>query len=160
MNFTNYQFLNIWKKLYEVVDDRVKSNNENHESGIYKAHCKLEEIYYHSSVSNRSRIDDSVMDKYHAIHDYKEVTGEDLRTYSQTKDGFVDEKGRNALDVYKKALETTDSIPAQFKGAAFEVFSGNLKTLMGKDFASIPDMNLQIGFQMENYKIACLIQIL
>ena len=42
-----------WKKLYEVVDDRVKSNNENPESGIYKAHCKLEETYYHSSVSNR-----------------------------------------------------------------------------------------------------------
>lgn len=277
-----------WKKLYEVVDDRVKSNNENPESGIYKAHCKLEETYYKASVSNRakykdadslkqalgekylfgdayknysyeqrramyenelnmtmygtcgnmndphldgpvkgsttpeqaaynrkmvntqistilsnagldvsllgnmtfsiepfnhtlsvfgvdgktksiveqllnsdsnsvelfyhvmqsnrSRIDESVLDKYRAIHDFKEVTGEDLRTYSQTKDGFVDEKGRNALDVYKKALETTDSVPSQFKGAAYEVFSGNLKTLMGKDFASIPDMNLQIGF--------------
>lgn len=58
----------------------------------------------------------------------------------------LDEKGRNALDVYKKALETTDSIPAQFKGAAYDVFSGNLKALMGKDFASIPDMNLEIGF--------------
>lgn len=55
-------------------------------------------------------------------------------------------KGSTALDVYKKALETTDSIPAQFKGAAYDVFSGNLKALMGKDFASIPDMNLEIGF--------------
>lgn len=277
-----------WKKLYEVVDDRVKSNNENPESGIYKAHCKLEETYYHSSVSNRARykdadllkqalgekylfgdayknysyeqrramyenelnmtmygtcgnmndphldgpvkgstaseqatynrkmintqisailsnagldasmlgnmtfsiepfnhtlsvfgldektnsiveqllnsdnnsielfyhvmqsnrslIDESVMDKYRAIHDFKEVTGEDLRKYLQTKDGFVDEKGCNALDVYKKALETTDSIPSQFKKVAFEVFSSNLNALMEKEFATIPDMNLQIGF--------------
>ena len=51
-----------------------------------------------------------------------------------------------SLSTVKRALETTDSIPAQFKGAAYEVFSGNLKALMGKDFASIPDMNLQIGF--------------
>ena len=277
-----------WKKLYEVVDDRVKSNNENPESGIYKAHCKLEETYYNKAASNRarykdadslkqalgekylfgdayknysyeqrramyenelnmtmygtcgnmndphlegpvkastvseqaafnrkmvntqistilsnagldvsmlgnmtfsiepfnhtltvmgldtqtksiveqllnsndnsvelfyhimhsnrSRIDESVLDKYRAIQNFKEVTGDDLRTFSQTKDGFVDKNGRNALDVYKKALETTDRIPAQFKGAAFEVFAGNLHTLMGKDFASIPDMILQIGF--------------
>ena len=26
------------------------------------------------------------------------------------------------------------------------MFSGNLQTLMEKDFVSIPDMNLQIGF--------------
>lgn len=277
-----------WKKLYEVVDDRVKSNNENPESEIYKAHCKLEEIYYNSSVSNRARykdadslkqalgekylfgdayknysyeqrramyenelnmtmygtcgnmndphldgpvkgnttseqvtynrkmintqintilsnagldasmlgnmtfliepfnhtlsvfgldektngivgqllnsdnnsielfyhvmqsnrslIDESVMDKYRAIHDFKEVTGEDLRKYLQTKDGFVDEKGCNALDVYKKALETTDNILSQFKKVAFEVFSSNLNALMEKEFATIPDMNLQIGF--------------
>lgn len=277
-----------WKKLYEVVDDRVKSNNENPESEIYKAHCKLEETYYDVAVSNRakykdenslkqalgekylfgdayknydytqrramyenelnmsmygtcgnmndprlgdsvkaptdteqtaynrqmvntqisnilsnagldisllgnmtfsiepfnhtltvlglddkstsiveqllnsdnnsaelfyhimqstrSRIDESVLDKYRAMHNFKEVTGEDLRTYQQTKDGFVDSNRRNALDVYEKALETTNNIPTQFKGAALEIFSGNLQTLMSKDFANIPDMVLQIGF--------------
>lgn len=56
--------------------------------------------------SNRSRIDESVIDKYRAIRDFKAVTGEDLRTYSQTKAGFIDENGRNTLDVYKEALET------------------------------------------------------
>ena len=277
-----------WKMLYKVVDDRVKSNNENPESGIYKAHCKLEETYYNASVSNRAKykdadslkqalgekylfgdtyknytyeqrramyenelnmtmygtcgnmndphldgsvkasttseqvaynrkmvnnqistilsnagldvsllgnmtfsiepfnhtlsvfeldkktkgiveqllnsdnnsvelfyhvmqsnrsyIDESVLDKYRAIHNFKEVTGEDLRTYLQTKDGFINGNGCNALDIYKKALETTDSIPSQFKGVAFKVFSDNLQTLMGKDFTSILDMNLQIGF--------------
>lgn len=277
-----------WKKLYEVVDDRVKSNNENPESEIYKAHCKLEETYYDVAVSNRakykdenslkqalgekylfgdayknydyiqrramyenelnmsmygtcgnmndprlggsvkaptdteqtaynrqmvntqisnilsnagldisllgnmtfsiepfnhtltvlglddkstsiveqllnsdnnsaelfyhimqstrSRIDESVLDKYRAMHNFKEVTGEDLRIYQQTKDGFVDSNRRNALDVYEKALETTNNIPTQFKDAALEVFSGNLQTLMSKDFANIPDMVLQIGF--------------
>ena len=104
------------------------------------------ELFYHIIQSNRSRIDESVLDKYRAMRNFKEVTGEDLRTYQQTKDGFVDSNGRNALDVYKEALKTTNNIPAQYKGAAFEVFSGNLQTLMSKDFANIPDMILQIGF--------------
>lgn len=104
------------------------------------------ELFHHIMQSNRSRIDDDVRDKYRAIREFKEKTGEDLRTYRQTAEGFVDASGRNALDVYKAAIKTTDSVPAQFKGVALEVFSGNLQTLMGKNFANIPDLVLQIGF--------------
>lgn len=104
------------------------------------------ELFHHIMQSNRSRIDEPVMDKYRAVRNFRDVTGEDLRTYSQTQDGFVDKNGRNALAVYEKALETTNRVPSQFKGTALEVFSGNLQVLMGKEFASIPDMNLQIGF--------------
>jgi len=80
------------------------------------------------------------------MRDCEEKTGEDLRTCRQRAEGFVDASGRNALDVYKAALKTTDIVPAQFKGVALEVFSGNLQTLMGKGFANIPDLVLQIGF--------------
>lgn len=104
------------------------------------------ELFHHIMQSNRSRIDADVRDKYLAIRDFKEKTGEDLRTYRQTAEGFVDASGRNALDVYKAALKTTDSVPAQFKGVVLEVFSGNLQTLMNKDFDNIPDLVLQIGF--------------
>lgn len=104
------------------------------------------ELFHHIMQSNLSRIDESVLDKYRAIQNFKEVTGEDLRKYRQTKDGFLNENNGNALDVYKAALETADSVPARFKGAALAVFSGNLQTLMSKDFANIPDLNLQIGF--------------
>lgn len=104
------------------------------------------ELFYHIMQSNRSRIDESAMDKYRAVRNFRDVTGEDLRTYSQTQDGFVDKNGRNALNVYEKALGTTDRVPSQFKMAAFELFSGNLQILMEKEFANIPDMNLQIGF--------------
>lgn len=104
------------------------------------------ELFHHIMQSNRSRIDDDVRDKYRAIRDFKEKTGEDLRTYRQTAEGFVDANGRNALDVYKEALKTTDSVPAQFKGVVLEMFSDNLKTLMSKNFANIPDLVLQIGF--------------
>jgi len=104
------------------------------------------ELFHHIMQSNRFRIDDDARDKYRAIRDFKEKTGEDLRTYRQTAEGFVDASGRNALDVYKAALKTTDSVPAQFKGVVLEVFSGNLQNLMGKGFANIPDLVLQIGF--------------
>ena len=124
------------------VDDRTASLVEQ----LLNKDNNSVELFYHILQSNRSRIDESVMDKYRALRNFKEITGEDLRTYSQTENGFVDSNGRNALDVYKKALETTDSIPSQFKGSALEVFSGNLQTFTEKDFASIPDMDLQIGF--------------
>jgi len=104
------------------------------------------ELFHHIMQSNRFRIDDDARDKYRAIRDFKEKTGEDLRTYRQTAEGFVDASGRNALDVYKAALKATDIVPAQFKGVAYEVFSGNLQALMGKSFANISDLVLQIGF--------------
>ena len=104
------------------------------------------ELFYHIMGSNRTRIDDNVREKYRAIQDFKEKTGEDLRTYRQTDEGFVDANGRNALDVYKQALKTTNSVPAQFKGVAYDVFSGNLQSLMGKNFSNIPDLILKIGF--------------
>ena len=104
------------------------------------------ELFHHIMQSNRSRIDDDVRDKYRAIRDFKEKTGEDLRTYKQTAEGFVNANGQNALDVYKEALKSTDSVPAQFKGVVLEMFSDNLKTLMNKNFANIPDLVLQIGF--------------
>jgi len=104
------------------------------------------ELFYHIMQSNRSRIDGDVRDKYRAMRDFKEITGEDLRAYRQTESGFVDANGRNALDVYKEALKTTDSVPAQFKGVVYEMFSDSLQSLMGKSFSDIPDLILQIGF--------------
>jgi len=104
------------------------------------------ELFHHIMQSNRSRIDGDVRDKYRAMRDFKEITGEDLRAYRQTESGFVDANGRNALDVYKEALKTTDSVPAQFKGVVYEMFSDSLQSLMGKSFSDIPDLILQIGF--------------
>lgn len=104
------------------------------------------ELFHHIMQSNRARIDDDVRAKHRAVSYFKEITGEDLRSYRQTAEGFVDAQGRNALEVYKAALKTSDSVPARFKWAALEVFSDGLGALMGKDFAAIPDLVLKIGF--------------
>lgn len=104
------------------------------------------ELFYHVLQSSSARISDDVKIKYHAIRDFKDITGLDLRMFSQTKDGFVDADGRNPLDIYKKALEATNRVPANFKGAALEVFTDKMMKLHNEDFASIPDMNLMIGF--------------
>lgn len=105
-----------------------------------------DELFYHVLQSSRSRINEDVMAKYRAVQNFKEITGEDLRNYHQMKDGFVDEQGRNALDVYKEALKNSTKVPAEFKGTAWEFFKGNLQVLMSKNFAGIADLNLQIGF--------------
>ena len=47
-----------WKKKYEVTTDKIKSKNYSQNSDAYKAYCKLDEIYYSASVSNRSKYKD------------------------------------------------------------------------------------------------------
>lgn len=104
------------------------------------------ELFCHILQSSSGRISDDVKTKYHAVRDFRDITGLDLRTFSQTKDGFIDADGRNALDIYKDALKTTNRVPANFKGAALEVFTDKMTKLQNRNFVSIPDMNLIIGF--------------
>lgn len=47
-----------WRKVFEVVDDRVESSNRSQESDLYKAFVKLEDIYYDAAVSNRAKYKD------------------------------------------------------------------------------------------------------
>lgn len=124
----------------------LEGDNKNLIEQLLNSNNNATELFYHLIQSNRSQIDDSVLNKYRVVHDFKEIVGEDLRTYQQTEDGLVDANGRNALDVYKEALQTTDRVPARFKGAAFDTFAKNINNLMDKDFTAIPDLNIQIGF--------------
>lgn len=75
------------------------------------------------------------------------MTGLDIRTFEQRDGSFFDADGRDALDLYEEALKTTDRVPKEFKGADFEVFKSNVGKFANKDFATIPELNIQIGFR-------------
>ncbi len=105
------------------------------------------ELFYHIMHSNRASISDNAKAKYHTLNSFVSVTGQDPRQYRQTESGLVNGRGENILDVYREALKTSDAVPAQFKGTAYNVFEENIKKLLAEGFYRIPDLNLSIGYK-------------
>ncbi len=105
------------------------------------------ELFYHIMHSNRASISDYAKTKYHTLNSFASVTGQDPRQYRQTETGLVNDRGENILDVYREALMTSDAVPAQFKGTAYNVFEENIKKLLAEGFYRIPDLNLRIGYK-------------
>ena len=105
------------------------------------------ELFYHIMHSNRASISDNAKAKYHTLNSFVSVTGQDPRQYRQTEAGLVNDRGENILDVYREALKTSDAVPAQFKGTAYNVFEENIKKLLAEGFYRIPDLNLSIGYK-------------
>ena len=105
------------------------------------------ELFYHIMHSNRASISDNAKAKYHTLNSFVSVTGQDPRQYRQTESGLVNGRGENILDVYREALKTSDAVPAQFKGTAYNVFEENIKKLLAEGFYRIPDLNLRIGYK-------------
>ena len=105
------------------------------------------ELFYHIMHSNRASISDYAKAKYHTLNSFASVTGQDPRQYRQTEAGLVNDRGENILDIYREALKTSDAVPAQFKGIAYNVFEENIKKLLAEGFYRIPDLNLSIGYK-------------
>ena len=105
------------------------------------------ELFYHIMHSNRASISDYAKTKYHTLNSFASVTGQDPRQYRQTEAGLVNDRGENILDIYREALKTSDAVPAQFKGIAYNVFEENIKKLLAEGFYRIPDLNLSIGYK-------------
>ena len=105
------------------------------------------ELFYHIMHSNRASISDNAKAKYHTLNSFVSVTGQDPRQYRQTESGLVNGRGENILDVYREALKTSDAVPAQFKGTAYNVFEENIKKLLAEGFYRIPDLNLRVGYK-------------
>ena len=142
MTFTIDPFNNILKVF--GVDD-VELTNKIEE--ILNSDGNSKELFYHIMNSSSGSISDDVKLKYRALSSFKNVTGQDLRDYKQTESGMVNEKGENVLDVYREALKESTAVPTQYKGVAYNHFAEQLEKLLAKDFLSIPDMNLSIGYK-------------
>ena len=105
------------------------------------------ELFYHIMHSNRVSISDYAKAKYHTLNSFASVTGQDPRQYRQTEAGLVNDRGENILDIYREALKTSDAVPAQFKGTAYNVFEENIRKLLAEGFYRIPDLNLRVGYK-------------
>ena len=104
------------------------------------------ELFYHIFKSNYFGLAEDIKTKYRLIQDFKNITGLDLRLFHQTENGLENDSGQNALDLYREGLKTTGSVPAAYKGVAYDLFAEKI-TLLGENFANIPEMPLSIDFE-------------
>lgn len=105
------------------------------------------QLFFHILHNCSTNISDNVRTKYCALKDFQNVTGLDLRDFKQAENGLINNDGTNALDIYKQALKTTKSVPAQFKANAYSYFESLLQKLSKDNFSEIPDLNLSIGYK-------------
>lgn len=100
-----------------------------------------------TDANQRGLLPRDALAKYRLFSDFKNVTGLDIRDFTQTASGFVDGEGRDATDVYAEALKTTDKVPAQFKGAANDYFQTLVADALRYDLATVPDLELQMEYR-------------
>lgn len=122
----------------EIVQiiERVLNENNN-----------ARELFYHIMKNDSGSISEDVRLKYRVMTSFKNITGEDIRTYKHTEQGLVNSSGQQALQVYRDALATTKEVPSRYKGVALQEFQENLEKFQKKDIESIPDMYLSIGYK-------------
>ena len=84
--------------------------------------------------------------KYVLCSSFHEQTGMDIRNFTQTAKGFVNDKGRNALSIYKEAVRNS-SLRPEFKDLAYEQFKTLEKNARQFDLASVDDLILSLSYQ-------------
>lgn len=131
--------------LLGIEDDDLKKKAED----LLNQNGNSKELFFHilnSLQNNSSGLFEDVMAKYRVTKELQNTAGLDFRDFVSTEEGFVNADGENILDVYKNALIDTDTVPAKYKSAAYEIFEGYISKLAGKDVNSISDLELTIGF--------------
>ena len=100
--------------------------------------------------SDKSTLPKDSLAKFRLYSDFKNITGLDLREFSQTDDGFFDSEGRNATDIYDEALNSTDKVSFQFRGIASNYFRTLVDDALKYDMDSTPDLTLSMEYRDGN----------
>lgn len=100
-----------------------------------------------SDANNRGLVPPDQLVKLKLFNEFKQITGEDIRDYKQTKDGFVNNDGRKAVDIYKEHLEKSNNVPAEFKGAAFGYYKEVEAEALKYNLAEVPEVTLSLEYQ-------------
>mgnify|MGYP003291192121 CR=1 FL=1 len=122
--------------LLEQMTSALNSNN-NSKNLFYN-------LLYNSS--KQGKIANDQLSKWKVYSEFKNITGQDIRSFKQKENGFVNEKGESASDIYREALKTSKKVPAEFKGAAFDYFSELEKDAMKYDMSKVADLTLSLEY--------------
>ena len=136
-----------------LLDDR---GNPNADSGLLEQMTaalstgKNSRNLFHNllvDARNQGLVPADQLAKYRLYSEFKQMTGEDIRDYKQTADGFVNNEGKKAIDIYKEHLKTSDKVPVEFKGAALDYYKEVEMSALKYDLAKVPEIALSMEYQ-------------
>lgn len=103
---------------------------------------------------NRNKlIDKAQLSKWSIYSNFKQVTGLDIRNFNQSANGFVDNDGNLAKNLFKEALQTTSKVPKEFKNAAYDYFIQQENEVNKYNFSSTPELTLSLEYQNGEVKL-------
>ena len=85
--------------------------------------------------------------KWKLYNNFKQVTGLDIEKFEQTENGFIDNEGRNAVDIYDKAIMEKKDMPSEHKVAAKEYFRTIVNDAMKYSIFEVPDLVLSMEYR-------------
>ncbi|PWE20788.1 hypothetical protein DF188_03420 [Aliarcobacter skirrowii] len=127
------------KSLASLLEDVLNTANNSKELFIHIMQSNFE---YGNNQINRTN-----EEKYYLLHEIKNKTGYDLRDLENIDGKFLTEDGIDIIEIYKKGVIETKTIPEEYKGLVFESNVKKLNDLAQKGFLNVPDMILSIDYK-------------
>ncbi|MCT7446233.1 DUF4885 domain-containing protein [Aliarcobacter skirrowii] len=127
------------KSLASLLEDVLNTANNSKELFIHIMQSNFE---YGNNQINRTN-----EEKYYLFHEIKNKTGYDLRDLENIDGKFLTEDGIDIIEIYKKGVIETKTIPEEYKGLVFESNVKKLNDLAQKGFLNVPDMILSIDYK-------------
>jgi hypothetical protein len=126
------------------TDQSLVSTMEN----LLNQDRNAKELFFHILKGiGSTNINQDVMAKYKAGSLLREYADLDIRDFTQTEDGLVDQDGKNILDLFAEAIRTTSKVPAAYKGAVCDNFEEQIAQITAKEVDGIQDLYLSIGYE-------------
>jgi hypothetical protein len=126
------------------TDQSLVSNMED----LLNQDRNAKELFFHILKGiGSNNINQDVMAKYKAGSLLREYADLDIRDFTQTEDGLVDQDGKNILDLFAEAIRSTSKVPAAYKGVVYDNFEEQIAQITAKEVDGIQDLYLSIGYE-------------
>ena len=130
------------------VEGLNNSENLSKVNKFLRENENAKELFYYT-LQNSENLNKEAIIKYNAYQNIKNLTGEDLSELT-LKDGiFYTDKKRNILSLVEEGIDKDNSIPQDFKKVAYNYIKGLLKEVAKRDYNSMPDLVLSIGYSKD-----------
>lgn len=136
---------------YPVEDSLIKQMED-----ALNTNKNASNLFYNMLYDSNKQglIPNDVRIKYLLYSDFYQNTGFDIRDFTKTDGGYQNEKGEKASELYKKALATSNNVPTEFKGAAYDYFLQLEQESLKYNLSEVPDITLSLQYQSGTVMLA------
>ncbi|HAT02287.1 MAG TPA: hypothetical protein DCS54_03285 [Oribacterium sp.] len=103
------------------------------------------DLLYNGARSGTNAADQ--LSKWSIWSNFNQMTGQDIRSFTQTSDGFLNERGVYAREIFKEALTTSGKIPSEYRAAAYEHFLQQEENALQYNLSKVSDLTLSLIYR-------------